>query len=88
MALVVLNFTPEPRIGYRVGVASGGFWREALNTDSSIYGGSGMGNLGGRSADAVPFHGRLFSLSLTLPPLGAVVFVPTPESAGGEEDRQ
>ena len=86
-ALVVLNFTPEPRTGYRVGVPSGGFWREALNTDSSIYGGSGMGNMGGSRADELPFHGRPFSLSLTLPPLGAVVFVPAPWSEEGAANR-
>src|ERR1700690_2643332 len=55
--LVVCNFTPVPRYGYRVGVPSGGFWRELLNSDALEYGGSGMGNLGGAHADAHPTHG-------------------------------
>jgi 1,4-alpha-glucan branching enzyme len=70
--VVVCNFTPVPRYGYRVGVPSGGFWRELLNSDAQEYGGSGMGNLGGVHADALPTHGRPFSVSLTLPPLSAL----------------
>jgi len=70
--LAVFNFTPVPRYGYRTGAPAGGHWREILNTDAADYGGSGQGNLGGRTAEAVPAHGREFSLSLTLPPLGAV----------------
>ena len=72
--LVVCNFTPVPRYGYRIGVPSGGFWREVLNSDAREYGGSGQGNLGGVWADPVPWHGRPFSLSLTLPPLGCLYF--------------
>ena len=52
----------------------GGFWRELLNSDAEIYGGSGVGNLGGVEADPVPCHGRPYSLELTLPPL-AVIFL-------------
>jgi 1,4-alpha-glucan branching enzyme len=52
----------------------GGFWKEILNSDSEIYGGSGQGNLGGSEAESVPCHGRPFSLKLTLPPLSAVFF--------------
>jgi len=70
--VIVCNFTPVPRYGYRVGVPSGGFWRELLNSDAQEYGGSGMGNLGGVHADAQPTHGRPFSVSLTLPPLSAL----------------
>ena len=70
--LVVCNFTPVPRIGYRVGVPHGGYWREMLNSDAREYGGSGMGNMGGVKADSEPSHGRPYSLSLTLPPLGAI----------------
>jgi len=69
--LVALNFTPVTR-EYRVGVPRGGPWREVLNSDAAIYGGSGVGNYGGRDADDVPAHGRPHSLWLTLPPLGAV----------------
>jgi len=67
--VVVGNFTPVPRSGYRLGVPEGGTWREVLNSDAAIYGGSGMGNLGGREAEARPHHGRPFSLELVLPPL-------------------
>jgi 1,4-alpha-glucan branching enzyme len=70
--LVACNFTPVPRVGYRVGVPKGGFWREVLNSDAKEYGGSGMGNMGGCEAEAEPFHGRSCSLRLTLPPLAAV----------------
>jgi 1,4-alpha-glucan branching enzyme len=70
--VVVLNFTPVPRESYRVGVPRGGFWREVLNSDAGEYGGTGWGNFGGLVAEPVPFHGRPFSVNLTLPPLGAV----------------
>jgi len=70
--VVVLNFTPVPRASYRVGAPRGGFWREVLNSDAGEYGGTGWGNFGGLVAEAVPFHGRPFSINLTLPPLGAV----------------
>jgi len=70
--LVACNFTPVPRLSYRIGVPAGGRWRELLNTDAAEYGGGGMGNLGAVHAEAVPMHGREFSLSLLLPPLAAV----------------
>jgi 1,4-alpha-glucan branching enzyme len=72
LVLGVFNFTPVPRHGYQVGVPRDGFWVELLNSDAREYGGSGMGNLGGKDAYAVPTHGRPASLSLTLPPLGAL----------------
>jgi len=72
LILVVGNFTPIPRFNYRVGVPRDGVWREILNTDAEEYGGSGHGNLGGIKATEIPFHGRPYSLSLTLPPLGAL----------------
>ncbi len=72
--LAVCNFTPVPRNGYRVGVPTGSAWRERLNSDALEYGGSGQGNLGQVQAEAVPWHGRPFSLVLTLPPLGVVMF--------------
>ncbi len=75
--LVVLNFTPVPRQGYRVGVPRGGAWREALNSDAQIYGGSNTGNGPGRlQAEAVPMHGQPFSIALTLPPLAALLLEP------------
>ncbi len=70
--LVACNFTPVPRIGYRIGVPFGGTWRELVNTDGKEYGGSGMGNFGGVVAEAIPTHGRPFSLNLVMPPLAAV----------------
>jgi 1,4-alpha-glucan branching enzyme len=66
------NFTPVPRPNYRVGVPRKGFWREVMNTDAVEYGGSGHGNFGGAETVPMPSHGRLHSLTLTLPPLGAV----------------
>jgi 1,4-alpha-glucan branching enzyme len=74
MILTVCNFTPVPRHHYRIGVPAGGFWMEVLNSDAEEYGGSGQGNLGGVEASPLPFHGRAHSLSLTVPPLGIVVF--------------
>ena len=60
--LCVFNFTPVPRTSYRIGVPARGHWRELLNTDAEIYGGSGPGNLGGVDAPPVPMHGRPHSL--------------------------
>jgi len=74
--LVVLNFTPVPRHNYRIGVPRGGYWREALNSDGQDYGGSGMGNFGGVEAEGVPCDGHGHSLTLTLPPLGAIFLQP------------
>lgn len=72
--LVVCNFTPVPREAYRIGVPFDGFWRELLNSDAAEYAGSGAGNLGGKEAEKIPAHGRPYSLSLTLPPLGIEFF--------------
>jgi len=74
--LVACNCTPVPHYNYRVGVPFGGFWKEMLNSDATEYGGSGVGNLGGVEAEQVPAHGQPWSLPLTLPPLGAVIFAP------------
>jgi 1,4-alpha-glucan branching enzyme len=74
--LFVANFTPVPRHRYRVGVPAAGRWRELLNTDAEIYGGSGQGNYGGLEAEAVAMHGRERSLALVLPPLAAVLLTP------------
>ncbi len=72
----VLNLSPVPRYDYRVGMPAAGRWKELVNTDSAYYGGSGVGNLGGVDAQAKPWHDQPFSALLTLPPLGAVWFVP------------
>jgi 1,4-alpha-glucan branching enzyme len=74
VVLAVCNFTPVPRPGYALGVPRGGRWREVLNSDASCYGGSGMGNAGGVHAEARSTHGRPFSVTLTLPPLSALIF--------------
>lgn len=74
--LAVCNFTPLPRVGYRVGVPEGGSWKELLNSDAPAYWGSGMGNLGGVEAQPVAAHGRPQSLSITLPPLSILFFKP------------
>ncbi|HSN86868.1 MAG TPA: 1,4-alpha-glucan branching protein GlgB, partial [Thermoanaerobaculia bacterium] len=75
--LVVLNFTPIPRENYRVGVPRRGFWAEVLNSDAAEYQGSGKGNMGGVETVPIPLHGRPYSLTLDLPPLG-VVFLKAP----------
>jgi 1,4-alpha-glucan branching enzyme len=72
LILVAANCTPVPRPSYRFGVPRGGFWKEMLNSDSKIYGGSGYGNFGGVEAVPVRSHGRDHSVSLVLPPLGLV----------------
>jgi 1,4-alpha-glucan branching enzyme len=72
--LVVCNFTPVPRDNYRIGVPYDGFWKELLNSDAAEYAGSGVGNLGGKQAEEKPSHGRPYSISLTLAPLGALFF--------------
>ena len=69
---VMCNFTPVSRHHYRVGVPGGGYWSEILNSDGREYGGSGVGNEGGLPAEETPFHGRPYSLDLTLPPLSVV----------------
>jgi 1,4-alpha-glucan branching enzyme len=71
--IVVLNFTPAPRENYRIGVPFRGAWRELLNSDAEIYGGSGVGNLGGGKTEDVAAHGEAQSVNLTLPPFGVVV---------------
>ncbi len=71
--LVVLNLTPVARTPYRVGLPRGGFWREVLNSDALVYGGSNVGNAGGVTATDYQVHQQPFSGELTLPPLGVVV---------------
>jgi len=76
VVLCLFNCTPVPRQDYRVGVPRFGRWRELLNSDAAVFGGSDIGNLGGVTAEDVPFHGRPASLRLTLPPLSAVWLTP------------
>ena len=74
--VVIMNLTPVPRNGYRVGLPFGGKWKEALNSDAGIYGGSNMGNLGGVHADSYQAHGQPCSAEFMLPPLSILVFKP------------
>jgi len=72
--VVVCNFTPVVRNGYRLGVPEPGSYREVINTDNGVYGGSGVGN-GTLSSEAEPQHGRAQSLLMNVPPLGTVMWV-------------
>ncbi|MFU8796569.1 MAG: 1,4-alpha-glucan branching protein GlgB [Dehalococcoidia bacterium] len=80
--VVACNFTPTTQFGYRIGVPRPGFWMELMNSDAAEYGGSGQGNLGGVEARPVPLHGRLYSLTVTLPPLAIVFFKNECDRAG------
>ena len=73
-AVMLVNFTPVPRPGYRFGVPEGGWYRELLNSDAAMYGGSNVGSGGGVMADDRPSHGFNHSLTVTVPPLGFVMF--------------
>ncbi len=72
--VVVLNLTPVMRTDYRVGLPQGGFWREVLNSDSEIYGGSNVGNFGGVQAVEHRIHNHGYSASFVLPPMSVVAF--------------
>jgi len=79
VVLAVVNMTPVPRHGYRLGVPFAGTWEECLNTDAEIYGGSNLGNGGRVQADDTPSHGQPASFSLTLPPLATLILRYAPE---------
>jgi 1,4-alpha-glucan branching enzyme len=74
--VVVCNFTPVVRSGYRVGVPRAGFYREVINTDATEFGGSGVVNAPGREAIPEPWHNQPACLELTMPPLGVVILRP------------
>jgi 1,4-alpha-glucan branching enzyme len=71
---VILNLTPVPRFGYRIGLPRPGKWREVVNSDGLIYGGSNVGNLGGVMATEHKSHGQNYSAEFTLPPLSIIAF--------------
>ncbi|MCG7935263.1 MAG: alpha amylase C-terminal domain-containing protein, partial [Candidatus Thiodiazotropha taylori] len=71
--LIVLNFTPVPRDNYRIGVNRPGQYQEIMNSDSEFYGGSNMGNGMPLVTEQVSWMGRDQSITLTLPPLGAII---------------
>jgi 1,4-alpha-glucan branching enzyme len=72
--LFCCNFTPVPRLGYRFGVPAEGFYKEILNSDSALFGGSNIGNAGGVASEPVACHNREQSIRITLPPLAVVGF--------------
>ena len=74
IVLIVCNFTSMTHFNYKIGAPRGGSWMEVLNSDAKQYGGSGQGNLGGVKAATVPWHGRPYSLNITVPPLATVFF--------------
>jgi 1,4-alpha-glucan branching enzyme len=70
--VAILNATPVPRSGYRIGVPEAGAYREVFNSDADRYGGSNMGNMGEVRAEPIRHMGRPYSMELTLPPLAAI----------------
>ena len=76
VVVVALNLAGVTHEGYRLGLPSGGWWREAINTDAEVYGGWGVGNLGRVEAQPQPLHAQGWSVSVRLPALGALVLVP------------
>lgn len=76
MVAVMLNLTPVPRLEHRVGVPGPGWYEEIFNSDSERYAGSNIGNGNGCEAEAIPWNGRDWSIRISLPPLGALMFKP------------
>jgi len=76
---VILNLTPVPRLKYRIGLPKPGPWREVLNSDAAVYGGSNIGNLGGVSAKEPKCHNQPWAAEMTLPPLSIIAFKPEGE---------
>lgn len=74
--IFVFNFTPVPRMNYRIGAPRPGFYKELINSDSTVYGGSNVGLGGGIKAESRPWHGQPYSFNLHLPPLGMLILKP------------
>ena len=72
--VVILNLTPVPRPNYRIGLPRGGKWKEVLNSDAGVYGGSNQGNFGGITAQNHSCHGHQHSAEFNLPPLSVMIF--------------
>jgi 1,4-alpha-glucan branching enzyme len=81
--VAVLNFTPVPRDGYRIGVPIAGAYDELVNSDSETYGGGNLGNQGVVFTEPIASHGHAQSLRLKLPPLGCLWLKPQPSGASG-----
>lgn len=79
--VVVCNFTPVPRERYRLGVPQGGLYLEIFNSDAAMFGGTNLGNGGAAMAHEFWTHERPYTMEITLPPLGVVVFRPAAEPA-------
>ena len=74
--IAVVNFTPEVRTAYQIGVPEAEYYVEVFNSDNLCYGGSGQVNSGKRQPEVIPRHGQPNSLVITLPPLATVFFKP------------
>ncbi|MEM6278223.1 MAG: alpha amylase C-terminal domain-containing protein, partial [Verrucomicrobiota bacterium] len=74
LGVSVVNATPVPREGYRLGVPDTGFYEEILNSDSELYGGANVGSGGGIPTNEHEAHGRPQSIQVSIPPLGTVIF--------------
>ncbi len=72
--LFTFNMTPTVRTNYQIGVPESGYWKEILNSDSEIYGGSDVGNMGGKQSEPLPYKDWKQSIRVTLPPLAVNVF--------------
>ena len=84
LIVVICNLTPNPHVHYRIGVPVAGFYSELFNSDGTWYGGTGVGNQGGVYSSATPSHGRIHSISITVPPLGVTMFRAIVASAAAE----
>jgi 1,4-alpha-glucan branching enzyme len=71
--IMIFNFTPVPRLQYRIGVPAPGFYTERLNSDAAVYGGGNVGNLGGAESEPIAAHGFEQSVRLSVPPLGCLL---------------
>jgi 1,4-alpha-glucan branching enzyme len=78
----IANFSAVPHVDYQIGLPHAGRWREILNTDAAIYGGSGVGNMGSIQAVPEPWHGRPASAVITLPPMGVLWLAPEETAEG------
>ena len=88
--MIIINFTPVPRHGYTVGVPENCFYREIFNSDAGVYGGGNVGNMGGVMAKGPGFGFMPYSVDITVPPLGGVIFKPEyfqAESAGSLKEK-